>query len=71
METLGFTLIVFLSFSLASASIKALRAACTASKWLAIISLLVFPSNTGGGLSMKTEEKLKFLPNTNCFGLKP
>ena len=50
-ETQVFTLIALLSFSFASASVKALRAACMSFKWLAIISLLVFPFN-GGGLSM-------------------
>ena len=64
METLVFAVIALLSFSLASASIKALRAACIAFKWLAIVSLFVFPSNAGS-LSMRTEGKFGFLPNTN------
>ena len=57
-EVLGFALIALLSFSLASASIKALQVACIAFKWLVVISALVFSSNAGRG-------KLEFLPNTN------
>ena len=47
-ETLVFALIAVLCFSLAFTLIKALQAACIAFKWLAIISLLVFPSKSGG-----------------------
>ena len=63
-KTLVFALIALLSFSLASALIKDLRAACIAFKWLAIILLLVFPSNAGR-LPMRTEGKFGFFPNTN------
>ena len=47
-ETLVSAFIAVLCFSLAFTLIKALQAACIAFKWLAIISLLVFPSKSGG-----------------------
>ena len=63
-ESLVFALITFVSFSLASASIEAIQAACIPFKWLAIMSLIVFSSNAGG-LSMRTDGKWGFLPNSN------
>ena len=67
---LVFALIALLRFLQASDLINAARAACIAYKWLAIISLDVWPSNAGG-LSMSIEGKFGFLPKTSWFRLYP